>query len=233
MKNIRMLALPVLITSFLFSCTNAPESDKAKTSEAKEVTEQPTSALNLKVDTTASKVEWVATKVSGYHTGTVPVKSGDLQVNGAALSGGTIVLNMQGMVVSGPEGSKQKDNDKLLNHLRSGDFFEVEKHPEAIFQITGVQAFTGQVKDTTDPRQEEISEYKVADPTHTVSGNLTMKGITKNVEFPARITVNGDSVEALAKFNVDRKQWGIVYPGKPDDLIRDDIHLGISLKAHK
>jgi polyisoprenoid-binding protein YceI len=66
-----------------------------------------------------------------------------------------------------------------------------------------------------------------------VSGNLTLKGVTKNIEFPARITVSGNTAEAIAKFNIDRKDWGIVYPGKPDDLIRDAIHLGISIKAAK
>ncbi len=69
--------------------------------------------------------------------------------------------------------------------------------------------------------------------THTVSGNLTMKGITKNIEFPTGITFNENSVEATAKFNINRKQWDIVYLGQPDDLVKDDIHLGILLKASK
>ena len=97
-----------------------------------------------------------------------------------------------------------------------------------------MRPYTGNaIKDTVDPRQEEINKYKVTDPTHLVSGNLTLKGVTKNIEFPARITVSGNSAEAIAKFNIDRKDWGIVYPGKPDDLIRDAIHLGISIKAAK
>jgi polyisoprenoid-binding protein YceI len=66
-----------------------------------------------------------------------------------------------------------------------------------------------------------------------ISGNLTLKGVTKNIEFPARITVSGNAAEAIAKFNIDRKEWGIVYAGKPDDLIRDAVHLGISIKAAK
>jgi hypothetical protein len=57
--------------------------------------------------------------------------------------------------------------------------------------------------------------------------------VTKNIEFPARITVSGNTAEAIAKFNIDRRDWNITYPGQPDDLIRDDIHLGISIKAVK
>jgi hypothetical protein len=60
-----------------------------------------------------------------------------------------------------------------------------------------------------------------------------MKGITKNIEFPARITTSGNTVDAIAKFNINRKDWNIVYAGQPDDLIRDDVHLGIAIKANK
>jgi hypothetical protein len=60
-----------------------------------------------------------------------------------------------------------------------------------------------------------------------------MKGITKNIEFPARVTISDNSVDALAKFNIDRTQWDIVYPGAPDDLIRNEVNLGIALKANK
>ena len=112
-------------------------------------------------------------------------------------------------------------------------FFEVDKHPVASFVITSVTPFSGSVKDTADPRQESISKYRVPNPTHTVSGNLTIKGITKNIEFPASIVAGDNAVNAIAKFNADRTQWNIVYPGKPDDLIRNDIHFGISLKAGK
>ena len=93
--------------------------------------------------------------------------------------------------------------------------------------------FSGTLQDSTDARKASISEYKVTDPTHTISGNLTIKGITKNVTFPAKVSVTNNSVDALAKFNVDRTQWNVVYPGKTDDLIRNDIHFGIKVKATK
>lgn len=216
---------------FLIACTNAPDAEKAKTSDAKEVS--AASGEVLKIDTVESKIEWVATKVSGYHTGTVKIKNGEINVQDGKVTGGNFVLDMTSIVVSGPPGSDEKSNNKLLGHLKSADFFEVDKHPIASFVITSVIPFSGSVKDTADPRQESISKYRVANPTHTVSGNLTIKGITKNIEFPASIVAGNNSVNAIAKFNVDRTQWNIVYPGKPDDLIRNDIHLGISLKADK
>ena len=221
----------VVITALIASCTDAPESDKATTSEAKEVS--TSSDDPWKVETANSKIEWIGTKVSGYHTGEIPIKSGDLYVNDGNVSGGKFVLDVAGISVSGPKSVNAESNTKLLGHLKSADFFDVEKHPEATFELTDIKPFQGNVSDTADPRQEEINEYKVGNPTHTVSGNMTIKGVTKNIEFPARITVNGDKAEAIAKFNINRKQWNIVYPGKPDDLIRDDIHLGIKIQAEK
>jgi polyisoprenoid-binding protein YceI len=225
--------LTILLAAFVAfnACTDAPDADKATTSDAKEVA--AATGAELKVDTTASKVEWIGTKVSGYHTGSIHIKNGVLRTSGDTLTGGNFVFDMKSMVVSGPEGSDAKSNEKLLGHLKSPDFFDVEKYPEATFEITSVRPFTGTVTDSNDVRQETISKYKVANPTHLIGGNLTMRGVTKNIEFPAKVSVSGNSVDATAKFNIDRTQWEIVYPGKPDDLIRKDIHLGIALKASK
>ena len=205
----------------------------AKTSEAKEVTKN-TSDQKWKLDTAASKIEWVGTKVTGYHTGQVPLKSGEIFVKDGEVTGGKFVMDLANMQVVGPKSVDAASSKKLLGHLKSADFFDVEKNPEGNFELTGVRPYQGTaIKDSADPRQEQIDKYRVTDPTHIVSGNLTLKGVTKNVEFPARITISGDNAEAIAKFNINRKDWGIVYPGKPDDLIRDAIHLGISIKAEK
>jgi polyisoprenoid-binding protein YceI len=221
----------ILIIAFT-ACTSAPDSDKAKTSEAVAVT-QSGSGESIKIDTTASIVEWVATKVTGYHSGTVNVSAGELNVQDTNITGGNFTLNMNSIAVTGPKGSDEKGNAKLLGHLKSPDFFEVSANPEAKFVITSVKPFSGSVNKEDETRQESISKYKVANPTHMVSGNLTLKGVTKNIEFPAKITNTGNTLNAMAKFNIDRSQWNIVYPGKPDDLIRNDIHMGIAIKATK
>jgi polyisoprenoid-binding protein YceI len=232
MKKLIFLQLAFLLSLFFISCSNAPESDKAATTDSAAVAQSST-AESLKVDTTASKLEWVATKVSGIHTGVVPIKSGEMQIKDGNLVAGNFVVLMKELAVTGPKENDEASNKKLLKHLQSKDFFEVDTHPEAVFQITDVKPFSGTVKDSTDPRQNEISKYKVLDPTHTISGNLTIKDVTKNISFPAKVSITGESLTALAKFNINRKDWNIVYPGKPDDLIRDEIHLGISVKAAK
>lgn len=228
MKKNNLIHL-ICIATLLAACSDAPESHKAEASEAKEVT--GTGGVAYTVDTAASTIKWVGTKVTGYHSGAIPISKGTITIDGNNVTGGSITMNMQRISVSGPEGSTAKANAQLEGHLKSKDFFEVDKYNEAKFEITGIAPTTQSISDTSDPRQAEIDQYKVTNPTHMVSGNLTIKEQTKNISFPARITVSGNNVEAIAKFNIDRTQWNIVYPGKPDDLIRNDIHLGLSVKA--
>ena len=231
MKELRFFATIVLSVFLFSSCKNSPESDKAVTTETKEVPAENASGKTFIIQPADSKIEWVGTKVSGYHVGEVPVKSGELTIRNNGIAGGTFVLDLGNITVTGPEGSKKAADDKLTAHLKTADFFEVEKYPTGTFEITGITPFTEAVTEADDPRQSVISKYKVINPTHKVSGNLTLKGITKNIEFPAKITVSGNSAEAIAKFNIDRTLWNIVYPGKTDDLIRKEVHLGILIKA--
>jgi polyisoprenoid-binding protein YceI len=229
MKSKYLFYVAAFTTLGFVACTDAPESDSAATSEAKAV--DSLSGETYNVDPAASKIEFIGTKVTGYHLGEIKIKSGALAVNDGKITGGNFVMDMTSLDIHG--GSDTAADNKLEGHLKSADFFEVQANPEATFVVTSVKPFAGTVKDTVDKRQEAISKYKVANPTHTISGNLTIKGVTKNIEFPAQVTVSSNSVHALAKFNIDRREWKIIYPGKPDDLIRNDVHLGIALKAAK
>ena len=232
MKNPVNLYGILIALGGLLSCTQAPKSPDASTSAPKAEAEA-TAGSTFTVDTTASTIEWIGTKVSGYHSGTVKLKNGQLTVSNGTITAGNFTMDMPTIVATGPKSVNAESNGKLTGHLHSADFFDVNKFPEATFAITGVKPFSGTLNEPDNPREEQLSKYKVANPTHTISGNLTIKGIEKNIEFPARITINDATAEAQAKFNIDRKQWGLVYTGKPDDLIRDEIHLGIYLKALK
>jgi len=223
--------LYAVIVSGLFSC-QPPKGPDAVTSEPREAAEVAT-GTKFTVNTSESLVEWIGTKVSGYHTGTVKLKSGELTVSNGEITSGTFVLDMNSIVASGPDRVGEKANSKLTTHLHSPDFFDVNKFAEATFVITGVKQNDGSVKVVDDQRGEKLNKYKITNPTHSISGNLTVKGLEKNIEFPAEITVSNESVEARAKFNIDRKLWDITYTGQPDDLIRDEIHIGIYLKADK
>ena len=106
------------------------------------------------------------------------------------------------------------DNDDLTEHLKSDDFFGVETHPEATFETTGI---------------ESGSDEEGA--THTVTGNLALHGQTKTIRFPATIRSEGDGIRAEAEFSIDRQDYGITYPGLPDDLIRDGVVIRFAIHA--
>ena len=94
--------LLITLLAGLFACTSAPDSDEAKTTDAKTVDESKTGEKwNLNVSD--SKIEWIGTKVSGYHTGIVPLKSGEILVNNGEVTGGKFVMDFANLVVSGPK----------------------------------------------------------------------------------------------------------------------------------
>lgn len=225
MQKTKSILLMTALAFSLAACKEAPKSDVAATGDAKEVsmTEGATSAA---VNTSASRVEWIGTKLSTYHSGTVAIKSGELQVKDGALSGGNFVMDMPTIIALNKD---EASNKKLTGHLQSPDFFDVATYPESVFEITGITAFSG--KPAEGGEMEEMNEFTISDPNVMISGNLKIKDITKNIQFPAKVTVNKTGVEAVAKFNINRKDWNIVYPGMPDDLIQDMIWFGISLKA--
>jgi polyisoprenoid-binding protein YceI len=107
------------------------------------------------------------------------------------------------------------DVPKLTAHLKTADFFDVEKYPHARFTSTTIR-----------PGGENGA-------THTVSGNLDLHGVTRSITFPATIRVAPDEVDADAEFAIDRKAFGIVYPGVPDDLIKDQVLVKLSVRAKK
>jgi len=108
--------------------------------------------------------------------------------------------------------------EKLDNHLRSADFFDVAAYPYATFVSSAITAGAP-------------ADSKLPGATHTVEGDLTLRGVPKRISFPAALSVSDAEVVAKADFVIDRKQFGIVYPGKPDDLIKDEVNLRIEAKA--
>ncbi len=149
-----------------------------------------------------STVTFVGSKVTGSHEGGFKQLEGfftlgpDEQVNG-----GEIVIDMN---------STWSDAEKLTEHLKSGDFFLIEKHPQSKFTVTGVEK---------------------TDTGYQVSGNLLLRGVEKNITFPATAAKDGDAVKVQAEFDIKRKDWGIVYAGKADDLIRDEVIIRFDLTA--
>lgn len=157
------------------------------------------------VVTDYSKVEWVGTKKSGYHSGAFKVKSGDVKFDGNKLAGGKFVIDMNSLALIG------EDAPKFVEHLKADDFFGVAKFSEATYEISKV---------------EYISDTDVK-----ISGSLNLKGIAVPLSFPAVIR-NADDKRFFAQafFSLDRTLWGITY-GVPN--IAKDVQVSVYLFANK
>jgi polyisoprenoid-binding protein YceI len=217
----RLFLFPILAGSiFLASCQGAPEADTAEATEAQEV--EQTTGATYAADITQSKVEWVGTKPVGKHHGTINITEGTLTVAGNAVTGGKYVLDMNSIVADDQDA---EGNGKLTGHLKSEDFFNIAAHPTGTFEITSIAEG---IADTTN--------LVMKDATHTVTGNLTLKGVTKSITFPAKIVVSDNNVTADANFNIDRTQWGIVYGNDKslgDKFIRPEVNLQLHVVANQ
>ena len=206
MKKLFFLALAAL--AFAACTPKNPAGEKATTTDSETVGAAEGTEVAINIE--ASKIIWTGSKVSGSHTGAVALKSGALFVKDGAVTGGNFVADLGTITNTDMQGEY---SDKLVGHLKSEDFFDIAKFPEATFEITSVTAGT--------------EAGKV-----TISGNLTMRGVTKNITFPATVTeATETSVKATADFNILREDWGLVYTGMADDLISKEFNLKIELVA--
>ena len=175
----------------------------------------------LTVDAAASGIEWYGHKpfVENYgHGGTLAILEGKVGVENGVLMSGSFALDMNSIVCT-DEAIPQEKKDYLVGHLRSAEFFAVDSFAVATFDITGVATQEGENN-------------------ALVSGNLTLRGVTNNIQFPANVTV-ADSVLTLTapQFNIDRKQWGVMYASTSivdlakDNLISDDLGIKITVTA--
>jgi polyisoprenoid-binding protein YceI len=134
--------------------------------------------------------------------------------------------------------------NKLINHLKSADFFDVENYPNASFVITSVVQYNPkeaiQVKKEFDTEYKPASaeEYRVAAPTHKITGNLTLRGKTLSVSFPANIIIENEVIQAKAKFNIDRTLWDLKYRDEAgvvnkakDKFIYNTVNVGFKITA--
>jgi polyisoprenoid-binding protein YceI len=242
MKTLRFASFAVVI-GFFSACTSSPEGTDAEVGEAQEVTEASVEAQDYSVNTESSTVAWIGSKPTGKHNGTIPVTSGTIAVEEGNIVGGKVtmdVLNIQNEdLAEDPE-----NQDKLVNHLKSPEFFDAENHPNAVFEITSVEAYdpseTMEVKDEYDTEYApvEADEYVVDSPTHKITGNLTMRGTTKSVSFPAHVEMSDNTISAKAKFNIDRTAWGLSYGDEAsavdkakDQFIYNTVNLALDITA--
>ncbi|MBX3202138.1 MAG: YceI family protein [Labilithrix sp.] len=210
------LSLAGLALVALSACDDpAKNASKAVTTEATasaavEAKQAPAaSTVTYAFDQSGSKVEWVGSKVTAKHDGGFNKFSGTVTLVDGAPEKSKVEVEIETDSLFSPDG------DKLVGHLKSADFFDVAKFPKTTFSST------------------EVKKGGEKGASHTVTGNLTLHGVTKSITFPATVKTTATGVDVDAEFAINRKDFGIVYAGKADDLIRDDVVIKLTIRSQK
>jgi polyisoprenoid-binding protein YceI len=208
-----VIALLLAATSLAACGGSADAQPPAAAPTAVSVTAPPT-ATAFAITPQNSKIEWTGFKVSTHHDGAFTSFKGQIDLPGAVEQGKvTIDIDTASLVVNDPALGPMAD--KLTGHLKSPDFFDATKFPKATFTSTSIKAGS----DKSSP--------------YTVTGTLSIHGLTKDISFPATITPSATGLDATATFTINRKDFGMVFPGKPDDLIKDDVQVRLTVHAAK
>ncbi len=208
--------LIIIIAPLFFGCGGPVTEGNKNNALASSVSQRLVGTDKYIIDTGKSVVEWKGSMLLGKqeHTGYVQISNGELMFEKGELLGGTVEMNMNSI-----EYKDKKHKNSPIKHLKSPDYFDVQKFPISTFAITQVTSTNGEDKQIT--------------------GNLTIKGITHPVTFPVKIEVNGAIVKAYGELVIDRTVWGILYKSGmsfnslADEIVSDDIGFRMNLVAKK
>ena len=207
------LLIAIFSSVILTSCGK----DKPVTSETNEVSTSK-EGMVYEIDTLNSRIEWKGYKIvksdQTGHFGTINFESGDLTIHNGVLESGKFVADMNSLTsVDLKDDAEQLA--KLESHLKSGDFFETEKYPTASYEIT------------------KVSKNATGDYNTLLDGNLTIKGITKPIQFNANVSIiDGAASIATEPKDISREGFNVKFQMPvANGVVKDDVNLQILIKA--
>lgn len=201
-----MKPLPIVLSIILISIGSISANAQTKVAKKKNLEKR---VLSLTKD---SYFGFVGAKVTGDHSGNFSDFEGTISIRGNKVESLKILIKTASLVST--EGEMPTGiAEKFEAHLRSVDFLDATEFPRASFEST------------------TIEKHKKGKDTHLITGNLEIRGIKKSITFPARIMFKNNRVDAKAEFIIDRSLFGIIYKGKADDLIKNEVLLKIKLNA--
>lgn len=211
----RSLYFGLCLLFLLPACKKSEVSDKpaaavsdttASSATATDTSTAPTpGAVTANVIKEKSKIEFVAAKVTRDHHGGFKNFDGNIEYTGGKPTKINFSIDLASVFT---------DTEKLTGHLKSPDFFDVEKNPKATFVSTS------------------LTEMPAGAPngaTHELKGVLDFHGVQKELTMPVKADVTKDGVHTTSEFTINRQDWGLRYPGAPDDLIKDNVLIRLDL----
>lgn len=219
-KFLPQLAIAGLLLSTT-ACDNAPKGDQATITDEQQAASGD--GLTFTVDSNDSKIRFTGHGVGKNHPGRFKVTNGTVTVQDNRITGGSFDINIKSLDL---EEEGDMFDQKLRPHLLSGDFFDAEKFGTSKFEITSVEPYEKNGNDTSI----------VEGANFLVSGNLTIRGETKNITFPARIEMDDNTLNGKANFDIDRTQWKMNYGNDKtlgDKFISETVNIELDLEAQR
>ncbi len=211
MKN-KTLFVPISLALLVLTSSCREKTKAAEIGDIETVATAEENSETFRALPHESTITWSGYKPTGSHTGTIALNHGKFTVTDGVIESGIFTIDMASLKDS-------EGNARLEKHLKSEDFFEVEKHPESVFQVTGVETANGKT---------------------LLSGNLKMKDTTNNVTFPMTLIHRNDTIILRSEpFTIDRSKWNVRFGSKSffkdlgEKYIDNDIELTIVVKASK
>jgi polyisoprenoid-binding protein YceI len=221
MRTLKGALLVIVLGYFCAACERTPKGDNAAITDKQQTADA--TGKKFVVDTADSKVKFTGYGVGKNHPGKFKLRTGEVAIANNQITGGSFEIDIKSMDM---EQDGPMIDTKLRPHLLSGDFFDADKFGTAKFEITKVEPYEKNEKDSSI----------VDGANFLVSGNFTLKEDTKNISFPARIDLDDETLKAKADFDIDRRQWKMNYGNDKtlgDKFISETVNIELDLKAKK
>ena len=208
---IRFSFILLVLGLSLTACKKAPKGVDSKTTTAANAPATANSSDKM-YNITDGQLQWTGTKVGGQHQGVIKISGGDISASNGKISAGTVNIDMNSISVIDLKAGEGKE--KLEGHLKTEDFFNTSAHPNATFKLTSVNG---------------------SESSTSLTGDLTIKGITKSITVPANVAMAGDKISVVTpSFKINRTDWDVKYGSgligtAADKIIHDEIGLVLNL----
>ena len=205
------LLVSVLLCALLFSACADPAANKTKATVSEPTSATPAARAGgekLAISPANSHIDFVAAKVTRSHNGSFKQFSGTIDLLNSNPLESVVSVAIEAASI-------ETDEPDLTRHLQTPDFFDVARYPKANFVSTKIE-----------PGASDLGTQS-----YLLTGNFDLHGIKKSISFPATIQVNPAAVSVNAEFAINRKDFGLVYPGKADDLIKDNVVIKLNLNV--
>jgi len=245
MKRNSLLLLLLALSCFT-SCNTSPKDENKSPLKVTARTDEPVeNSSTYIVDINTSTTTYIGSKPTGKHNGKIFLKQGGFKVKEGKIIGGFVTLDMTSITVDDLNDKEElQGKNVLLAHLKSKDFLDVTNHPAGTFTIHSVNPYSSSLskenKEEFDSNFKPLSteEHTVVNPTHIMAGDLTLRGVTKNISFPVAIESLNTKLKVQAKFNIDRTDYNINYGEEAsvadkikDKFIYNTVNVGFNVEA--